>query len=62
MWSKKDWAVMVGWGGVGEPRRGYNLVNFFIDFFHVSYHLDQFGGVSFFLQKINYLNGWGEIP
>ena len=33
-----------------------------IDFFHVSDHLEQLGGVSFFLQKINYLDGWGVPP
>ena len=44
-------------GGVG-----HNLVILFIDFFHVSDHLEQFGGVSFFLQKINYFDGWGVPP
>ena len=29
-------------GGEGG---GHNLVNIFIDFFHVSDHLEQFGGV-----------------
>ena len=31
-------------------------------FFHISDHLEQFGGVSIFLQKNNYLNGWGNPP
>ena len=28
-------------------------------FFHVSYHLEQFGGVLFHNRKINYFGGWG---
>ena len=35
------------WGGGrgGGGGGGHNVVNFFIDFFHVSDHLEQFGGV-----------------
>ena len=29
---------------------------------HVSDLLEQFGGVSFFLQKNHYLDGWGYPP
>ena len=45
--------------GVGG---GHNEENKFIDFFHVSDHLEQFEGLIFFLicfGKINYLDGWG---
>ena len=45
----------------GEGGGDHNLVNLFIDFFHVSDHLEQFGGVSFFLQKIYYFDRWGVL-
>ena len=47
---------MFGEGG------GHNGETNFIDFFHVSDHLEQFGGLLFFCGKINYLDGWGVPP
>ena len=44
------------WGGGG----GHNGETNFIDFFHVSDHLEQFGRLLlflFFCGKINYLDG-----
>ena len=47
-------------------RAGHNGGEKFIDVFHVSDHLEQFGRVFFFQQKncgkINYLDGWGVPP
>ena len=48
--------------GVGG---GQNEGKKIIDFFHVSDHLEQFGGLLFllfFCRKINYLDGWGVPP
>ena len=49
------------WRGMVEG--GHNGGENFIDFFHVSDHLEQFGRLLFFskknCEKINYLDGWG---
>ena len=44
---------------------GHNGEKKFIDFFHVSDHLEQFGRYFIFSKKngkINYLDGWGVPP
>ena len=45
---------------------GHNGGKKFIDVFHVSDHLEQFGRLLFFFifwcGKINYLDGWGVPP
>ena len=45
-----------------ERGGGHNGETFFIDFFHVSDHLEQFVGLLFFCGKINYLDRWGVSP
>ena len=46
----------------GEGRAGHNGENKFIDVFHISDHLEQFGRLLFFQKncgKMNNLDGWG---
>ena len=55
-------SIQIFFGGGCGGGCGHNVVKKCIDFFPVSDHLEQFGGVSFFSSKINYLGEWGLPP